>query len=225
MYFVERHVIKQNHTCWQEIDKLAFLSKNLYNYANYFCRQKFFETGQQYSLTGLYKLVKDGVDYRSLPTKVSKQIIRMLFKNWSSYFQALKAWSQNQSKFLGKPKPPGYKHKTKGRNILIYTHESVYKPPLKKGICHLSMSDIKIPTKQNQIVEVRITPQTNCYVLEVVYEQKIPELNKNEAVAGIDLGLNNLVALTSNQTGFRPILINGRPLKAANQFFNKQKAL
>jgi len=224
MYLVERHVIKQNHTHWLEIDKLAFLSKNLYNYANYFCRHKFFETGKQYSLTELYKLVKDGIDYRVLPTKVSKQIIRKLLKNWSSYFQALKAWSQNQSNFLGKPKIPGYKNKTQGRNILIYTHESVYKSPLNKGICHLSMSDIKIPTRQNQVVEVRITPQTNCYVLEVVYDQELPELNNHEAVAGIDLGLNNLVALTSNQTGFRPILINGRLLKAANQFFNKLKA-
>ncbi|MDQ2097777.1 MAG: transposase [Tychonema bourrellyi B0820] len=43
-------------------------------------------------------------------------------------------------------------------------------------------------------------------------------------VASIDLGLNNLVALTSNQPGFVPLLINGRPLKSINQFYNKRKA-
>ncbi|NJK69167.1 MAG: hypothetical protein HC941_23980, partial [Microcoleus sp. SU_5_3] len=42
--------------------------------------------------------------------------------------------------------------------------------------------------------------------------------------AYIDLGLNNLVALTSNQPGFVPLLINGRPLKSINQFYNKRKA-
>ena len=48
--------------------------------------------------------------------------------------------------------------------------------------------------------------------------------NQKESVASIDLGLNNLVALTSNQPGFVPLLINGRPLKSINQFYNKRKA-
>jgi putative transposase len=41
-------------------------------------------------------------------------------------------------------------------------------------------------------------------------------------VAGIDLGLNNLLAITSNQPGLKPLLVNGRPLKSINQFFNKR---
>ena len=44
------------------------------------------------------------------------------------------------------------------------------------------------------------------------------------SVASVDLGLNNLMALTSNQKGFQPILVNGRPLKSINQFYNKRKA-
>jgi len=48
--------------------------------------------------------------------------------------------------------------------------------------------------------------------------------NKKNFVASIDLGLNDLVALTSNQQGFTPLLINGRPLKSINQFYNKRKA-
>ncbi len=32
------------------------------------------------------------------------------------------------------------------------------------------------------------------------------------------------MALTSNQAGFTPLLINGRPLKSINQFYNKRKA-
>ncbi len=42
--------------------------------------------------------------------------------------------------------------------------------------------------------------------------------------AGIDLGLNNLAALTSNKPGFVPVLVNGRGMKATNQFYNKRKA-
>jgi putative transposase len=36
--------------------------------------------------------------------------------------------------------------------------------------------------------------------------------------------LNNLAAITSNKPGFVPVLVNGRPLKHINQFYNKRKA-
>lgn len=48
--------------------------------------------------------------------------------------------------------------------------------------------------------------------------------SKTNFVASIDLGLDNLVALTSNQLGFIPLLINGRPLKSINQFYNKRSS-
>ncbi|ELS46241.1 hypothetical protein C789_3997 [Microcystis aeruginosa FACHB-905 = DIANCHI905] len=35
MKVVERHIISQNHPLWSEIDHYAFLSKNLFNLANY----------------------------------------------------------------------------------------------------------------------------------------------------------------------------------------------
>ena len=224
MILVERHIIKQSHQHWKEIDQLSFLSKNLYNVANYICRQHFFDTGKKYSLPDLYHLVKDYVDYRALPTKVSKQIIKGLVSTWTGYFEAHKEWKKNPSKFLGKPRIPGYKDKAKGRNVVIYYHESVYKAELKKGICHLSMSDIKIPTQVDNVVEVRLVPRSTCYVVEIVYGKQEEELSTSDYVAGIDIGLTNLVALTSNQPGFKPLLINGRPLKSVNQFYNKTKA-
>ena len=36
--------------------------------------------------------------------------------------------------------------------------------------------------------------------------------------------MNNLGALASNKPGFRPVVINGRPVKSANQFYNKRRA-
>lgn len=49
------------------------------------------------------------------------------------------------------------------------------------------------------------------------------DLNKNNYL-GIDLGLNNLCTLTSNKIGFNPIIINGRPIKSINQYYNKTKS-
>lgn len=42
--------------------------------------------------------------------------------------------------------------------------------------------------------------------------------------AGIDIGIDNLATVTSNKVGFVPRIVNGRPIKSVNQFYNKYKA-
>jgi len=72
---------------------------------------------------------------------------------------------------------------------------------------------------------VRIVPKGQCYVVEVVYEKdSAPAAVDPNLVAGIDVGLNNLAAITSNKPGFVPVLINGRPVKYINQGYNKRRA-
>ncbi len=225
MQLVERHVIDRQHKHWQECDKLAFLSKNLWNAANYICRQHFFANGAKLDFNSLYHATKNLVDYQVLPTKVSKQIIRRLEQAWTSFIKAKKAYYKNPSKFVGKARIPGYKHKTKGRNILPYPgKESIAKKLLARGICKLSMSNIEFPTKALNIAEVRIIPSSCCYVIEVVYTRHKPQHTKNTGVAGVDLGLNNLMAVTTNQPGVKPLLVTGKPLKAINTFYNKRRA-
>ena len=223
MKLVERHIITKNHPLWSDIDHQAFLAKNLFNLANYHYRQHFFQHYQKLNFNQLYHKVSQTPDYKALPTKVSKQIIRRLDSAWTSYLQAFTAWQKNPDKFLGQPKIPGYKHKTQGRNILPYPQEAISKRALKKGICQLSMSKIQIPTAQKEIREARIVPKSSCYLIEIVYEQA-EETTNNQQIAGIDLGVNNLMAVTTNQTGVRPLLIKGRPLKAINTFYNKQRS-
>ncbi|WP_210407382.1 transposase [Hydrocoleum sp. CS-953] len=60
--------------------------------------------------------------------------------------------------------------------------------------------------------------------MEVVYEkcEKQYKLEKNR-VCSVDIGLNNLATLSFNQAGIKPLLINGRPLKSINQYYNKVK--
>ena len=61
------------------------------------------------------------------------------------------------------------------------------------------------------------------HVVEVVYN-KDPvqaQLDPSFCVA-IDLGVTNLAAITSNPARFLPRLVNGRPLKAINQWYNKR---
>ncbi|MGK7892338.1 MAG: RNA-guided endonuclease InsQ/TnpB family protein [Xenococcus sp. (in: cyanobacteria)] len=222
---VERHIVKENSRFWKEIDRLCFLSKNLYNYANYLIRQSFIFDKVYLGFNQVYHLVKEQPDYQALPRKVSQQILKVLAQNWKSFFKANKAYQSNPGKFTGRPKLPKYKQKTQGRNLLIYTIQAISKPGLKKGMVKLSGTDITIPTKAQNIAQARIIPRVGQYVIEIVYEQaEAHTVNNPEAIAAIDIGVDNLAALTSNQQGFVPILVNGRPLKSLNQFYNKIKA-
>jgi len=72
---------------------------------------------------------------------------------------------------------------------------------------------------------VRIVPHGNHYTIEVIYEQAVTQAEVDPTlVAGIDLGVNNLATIASNQPGFVPLPVNGRPLKALNQLYNKRRA-
>jgi putative transposase len=72
---------------------------------------------------------------------------------------------------------------------------------------------------------VRIVTHATHYAVEVIYEQPLTRTDVDpQWVAGVDLGVNNLAAVTSNQPGFVPFLINGRPLEALNQLYNKRRA-
>ena len=84
---------------------------------------------------------------------------------------------------------------------------------------------IAVKTRQQLPQQVRIVPHANYYVVEVVYERSVILADVDPTlVAGMDLGVNNLAAIASNQAGFVPLLVNGRPLKAVNQWYNKRRA-
>jgi putative transposase len=77
---------------------------------------------------------------------------------------------------------------------------------------------IEIQTKQKDIDQVRIVPRDGFYVVEVVYNRETIQAEVNPALmASIDIGVNNLVALTSNKADFIPRLVNGRPVRQAVQ--------
>jgi len=226
MQLTERHIIKSTKHRFVEIDELAFKSKNLYNAANYIIRQSFSYGWGYIKYNEMNRLMKSHEAYKALPAKVSQQILMILDKNWKSFFEAVKAYKADSSKFTGRPKLPKYKDKAKGRNILVYTIQAISSKQLKKGIIKLSGTGLAIKTKvnSNQICQVRLVPKCDSYVIEVIYDEPESTFSSDNSVASIDLGLDNLVALTSNQPGFTPLLINGRPLKSINQLYNKRKA-
>ena len=113
------------------------------------------------------------------------------------------------------------------RKILIYTIQALSqgKKGLKRGIIKPSQLPITVKTKQDPatISQVRIVPRNGFYKVEVVYEKASIQAKVDPSLCvGIDLGVTNLAAIASNKEGFIPRLVNGRPVKAWNQWYNKR---
>jgi putative transposase len=224
MQLVEQHVITRTDSRFASIDRAAFASKNLYNAALYEMRQAFIFRGERLCYEELYHRMKEHEAYRMLPRKVSQQVLKQLDKAWKAYLAACAEWREDPSKFLGHPKLPKYKDKQQGRNLLVYTAQALAKPALKRGQIVPSGLPITVKTNQKDIAQVRIVPRSGYYVVEVIYERAIELAPVNPTLmASIDIGVNTLAAVTANKVGFVPRLVNGRPLKSINQFYNKRK--
>ncbi len=127
MQLVEQHVISMSDPRFQGIDSLAFASKNLWNLANYYVRQSFFFEHTYLNNTAVYHLVKSSDAYAALPRKVSNQVLIQLDQAWTAFFEEVEAYREHAERFTGRPKPPAYKHKTQGRNLLVFERGAIWK--------------------------------------------------------------------------------------------------
>ena len=219
---------------YPELDQLMFLSKNLYNTCLFIERQIFFQKRDctdpvlKSKLKGfidnfmLSKLLQNenNPDYRALPSAVSQQVCKQVYLNYKSFFSLNK-------KGL-KARIPGYLDKTKGRNKLSFPKSAVSTSKLKSGIIKLTglKCTFKLPGyidyKTVQQIDIIKTQNRTIKVLILYSVPKVPLKGNNGKVLGIDVGLNNLMSVVSNTKDFRPVIYDGKPLKAINQFCNKQ---
>ena len=228
---VEKHLINRKHKYYSMLDNFCYLSKNLYNYANYIVRNEFCKNGTWIRYGELDKILKNDKehsDYKYMPTAQSaQQVLRLLDKNWKSFFTTFKDWSNNRDKYMGRPKPPKYKSKN-GRNILILTNQNV--KIRSDNLLHFPKSFNGLTIKPKFIYkdnfvsfqQVHFVPNKNYIVIELIYNIEIPDtyLDGNKYVA-IDIGVNNLATVCNNFFG-QPFIVNGKQVKSINQYYNKK---
>ena len=221
MRLVEQHIIKSNNEYYKDLKELCRKSKNLYNTTLYYIRQHFFETKSYLPYVQIDKIFKDtnNVDYRSLPSQTAQQTMRIVDSNFKSFFRLLKM--KQNGKYNKNIQIPKYLDK-EGYFTLSYTNQQLGRRLL-FGNIKLPFSDISFHTNKTNIKLVRFIPHSSYIVMEVVYEVKDKDLlYDNNRYAGIDLGINNLATITSNIS--QSYIVNGRPIKSINQYYNKVKA-
>ena len=220
MDLTEKEIIYSTDKRFDLIKELCHLSKNLYNAALFEFRQSYFDkevdTLTWQNLNRIFNQ-NNQFDYRELPSKVSNAVLKKLGNNISSFWSLVK--KSDYDRKVGLPK---YLHKTDGRFIVEFNKQTFANKRDDDNnliICKSSL-DLRIPTKAEKPQQVRIIPKVGCYLIEVIYEIKENKPKQNQRVAAIDLGLNNLAAVVTND-GDNPILISGKKIKSINQYYNK----
>ena len=230
---VRKLQVKSGSQAEKELDHKMFLSKNLSNTCIYIQRGTFFtkrdcqdpklksEMKSFLTFVELIKMLQDSnqVDYRALPAAVAQQVCIQVCNEFISFFKKLK----NGDKTARIPK---YKDKVKGRNKLSYPKNAISTKELRNGYIKLTgiNTKFKIPDGIDYKDIQRVDVVKKSSHIEVVIMYKVPKVElkeKNNRYMGADLGLNNLITVASNVKGISPIIFDGRPIKAINQFYNK----
>lgn len=221
---VEKHCVKSTDDYYDLLDHYCYMSKNLYNFANYHIRQSFIKEGNYLNYNKIDKLMKleeNNKDYKNMVNSQSaQQCLKLLDKNWKSFFRAIEDYGEHKEKYLGRPKLPKYLPKN-GRNILIFTNQIC---KLKDGYIHFpkKMNGFTIKTDLQSFQQIRVLPRGSKFIIEIVYNKEVEELKEdNGKYVSIDLGLDNLATLTNNLNK-QPIILSGRKIKSINQHYNKQ---
>ncbi|UJL47376.1 transposase [Virgibacillus sp. NKC19-16] len=151
--------------------------------------------------------------------------MRNAFDDWQSFFASLKDYKENPSKYLGRPRIPGYIKSA--MRIATFSNQdcTIKNKCLKFPKIKEKLNLGKLGYTNEKLKSVRVIPKYGQFVVEIVFEGNIAEPISEipKRVMAIDLGIDNLATITTN-TGKAPVLLKGKNIKSINQFYNKKRA-
>lgn len=231
MYLTVKQQIKHlSKDAYYNIRELCHVAKNLANEAIYNIRQYYFTEGEYLNYEKNYHILKNSENYKTLNANMAQQILKQVDSSFKSFFSLLKLAKQGKYAFKDCRLPhyypkDGFATLIIGAvrlkdNKLILPYSRAYKKT------HV-LVEITIPPilVNKKVKEIRIIPRSKARFFEIqyIYETDTVQRNLNtDNALALDLGVDNLVtAVSSSGNSF---IIDGRRLKAINQWFNKQNA-
>jgi len=193
-------------------------SNCLYNCALYVVNEHYKETNKYIGLKDLDKIMQANKHYKAIPSFNAQQIIRLVDQNFRSFFALLRKNLNGQ--YSGKVRSPKFRKRGADFN-LIFDNTRVY---IKNNVLKLYKNlKLKFTHDIKNIKQAIIKYKGNKFVLYITYQETLEPLKEdNGKYLSIDLGLNNFASCFSNVG--HSFIVNGKPIKAYNQFYNKSKA-
>ena len=216
------------------VEELSFHTTKIYNTANFNCRSDKF-----INYITMNNLYSDNWHKEFLHSHNYQQCLKVLEQNWKSFFAAIKDYGKNPEKYKAAPKPPKFKNNKK-KNEVIFTNLAIrdsgkiMKLSLSKKMqdkfkvksLNFNISDnIKNLININSIQQIKMNWEnsTKEWSLIIIYNKELKPNSTHDNLMSIDLGLGNLATLTFLK-GIDSYIVNGRAIKSANSYYNKEIA-
>ncbi len=179
-------------------------------------------------LDAILKYTKDPA-YYGCASQVNQQAIRKTVQSWKAYFRAKRDYAKHPEKYKAAPRIPGY-IKTPGTTA-HYTNQVAAEVHRDGRLClklvGYGLLDIGPGSMlPGPLVKAEAKPRYGGIRLLLTYKDGVtePEVPEHpERVMGVDPGVVNLMTCVTN-TGSAPFIIDGGPVKAENQWYNKRRA-
>ena len=231
MYLVIKQQLKHlSKDEYENLRELSHTAKNLMYEALYINRQYFFTEHKYLAYEKTYAELKGSENYKILNSNMAQQSLKIVHQMFASFIALLRLVKRKQYDSRA-VKIPGYLPKNGFAPLMIQQfsiHDGVFTLPYSKGYGkeHDKIS-IKIPSvlADKQVKFIKIIPIHGAKFFEIQYVYKAVEaqreLDETKALA-IDFGINNL--MTCATTEGDAFIVDGRKLKAINQWYNKENA-
>nr|WP_210534595.1 transposase [Thermosulfurimonas marina] len=156
-------------------------------------------------------------------------VIRQVIKDFRSFFKSLESFRNNPEKFKEMPRPPKPKKLRYLMNFSAEGNANTFRQEEDSLIIKLRSGrylKVKLPKDfPHRVSSVRLKFFGDDLYVDVVYEQEVKKREpKGEYRAGIDIGLDELISIVSENPKLKSFIVSGKEIKAFNQWFNKEKA-
>jgi IS605 OrfB family transposase len=158
-----------------------------------------------------------------------QSIIRSVVKDFNNYFKTLKSYKKNPERFKGKPRPPKPKKLRYLMDLEVEGNRNIFKVQGNSLLVKLRNGKwlkVKLPKDFSyEITSFRLKLVADDLYVDVIYKYPLEiKEPKAEFTAGIDIGLDELLAVVSDNPNLKSFIVSGKELKAFNQWYNKERA-
>ncbi|MFX0095526.1 MAG: RNA-guided endonuclease InsQ/TnpB family protein [Candidatus Hodarchaeota archaeon] len=234
MYRVQKnHLRRVPKPTYRLLRQMCRTAKDLYNTTLWTVRQHWEANNTYLPYEQAYHLVKETACYQQLPSQVAQQTMKVVDRTFKAFFGLLRR--KQQGTYNRPAHLPRYLPK-EGFFVCIFQKNllKLEGKQLRVSLGHYMTKTYGVrylwfvvpPTVQGHVIkELRIIPRCRGQYFELEWVYDLPPQALPETARGylaIDLGLANFATCVAT-TG-PAFIIEGRGLKAFNQWWNKEKA-
>lgn len=177
-------------------------------------------------LEKLMRVTKNPDFFSDLPKQLAQNTVKQAYRDFKNWIAASNDQKKHPEKYLGVPKIPHYKKKGAVSGLCFTNQDCViYQKDQKQYLKfpYFPYAYFPLGCVSGALKEVRVKPYYGDFLIVCTFETAdVEELPDSQKACGIDLGVDNIVALVSNTRDC--VLYKGGALKAKNQWYNKQLA-